>query len=114
MNDFQFLLTKTTSGGGLVLGFEIGVITIVLSSILILNFLLPLDRSLQGYSKKIISLSPPIYTHSNKNLVSNDYYIPSYSIIGAFCGALLASYFGKKFERHRNNFIILFKENNRF
>ncbi|OUM56281.1 hypothetical protein PIROE2DRAFT_19178 [Piromyces sp. E2] len=107
MNGIQFLLAITTSISGLLLGFEMGVINVVLDTILILSFLLSLGGSLHCYSKKFTSSSIyPTVIEINKKY-ENKYFIPSYSIIGAFRGAVLASYFGKKFERHRN-FIISF------
>jgi len=105
MNGFQFLLAVTASGGGLLLGFEMGVINVVLDAILILFFLFSMGGSLPSCSKKFVQ--SPIYVSQNEinTKFQNKYFIPSYSIFGAFCGAILASYFGKKFERHRNSFI---------
>eukprot|EP00833_Pecoramyces_ruminatium_P014712 jgi/Orpsp1_1/1188744/evm.model.d7180000066898.1 len=110
MNKYQIYVALTASCGGLLFGYELGVMNVVLvmDSFRIFFHLCTWDGSKLNIDGKNIDDDhildkEPVYRNlvetKNKSFIEG--FITSSFVLGALCGALLASYFGVKFGRQR-------------
>ncbi|KAG4108211.1 general substrate transporter [Neocallimastix lanati (nom. inval.)] len=110
MNKYQIIVALTASCGGLLLGYELGTMNVVLvmDGFRIFFNLCTWDGSkLNANGKNIdnddVTDKVPVYRNlietKNKSFIEG--FITSSFLLGALCGALLASYFGEKFGRQR-------------
>jgi len=112
--DVLYFLLPLSAFGGVLFDIEIGIMKVIMEilKVWIGPFLINSSKSMNPGR---ISTSNQLYfyyyypSYNETNLaLSNLCYIRSCCILGAFCGAILASFFGKKFERHRKKKNLLF------
>ncbi|KAG4087529.1 general substrate transporter [Neocallimastix lanati (nom. inval.)] len=110
MNSFQFLVAVTASCGGLLFGYEVGVMNVVLvmDAFRIFFNLCTWDGSkLNADGINIEDKSSKDKVPFYRNLKPTDSksfiegFITSSFVLGALCGALLASYLGEKYGRQK-------------
>jgi sugar porter (SP) family MFS transporter len=107
MNSFQFLVAVTASLGGLLFGYEVGVMNVVLvmdAFRIYFRFFEWDGSALDEYSKEPAKTNrPPMYRNlketNDKALLEG--IITSSFVAGALCGALMATYLGERFGRQR-------------
>jgi sugar porter (SP) family MFS transporter len=110
MNSFQLLVAVTASCGGLLFGYEVGVMNVVLVMDAFRIFFglctwdgSKLNENGKNIEDKDVTDKVPYY----RNLIETEQksfvegFITSSFVLGALCGALLASYLGEKYGRQR-------------
>ena len=107
MNSFQFLVAVTASLGGLLFGYEVGVMNVVLvmdAFRIYFRFFTWDGSALDEYSEKPSETNrPPMYRNlkvSGKKAFLEGVITSSF-VAGALCGALMATYLGERFGRQR-------------
>ncbi|KAG4091672.1 general substrate transporter [Neocallimastix lanati (nom. inval.)] len=107
MNSFQFLVAVTASLGGLLFGYECGVMNVVLvmdAFRIFFKFHNWNGDALDENGKKIKSDTQEKWYRDLKeadNKAMLEGVITSSFVLGALCGALMATYLGEKFGRQR-------------
>jgi sugar porter (SP) family MFS transporter len=112
MNSFQFLVAVTASLGGLLFGYEVGVMNCVLVMDAFNIFFKfsswdgkVLDKNGNEVAKDNVNERTYRKLTDDKSKAFNQGVVTSTFVLGALCGALMATYLGEKFGR-RNTIMI--------
>ncbi|ORX38790.1 general substrate transporter [Piromyces finnis] len=106
MNSFQFLVAVTASLGGLLFGYEVGVMNVVLvmdSFRIFFRFHEWKGKAIDEVGESTDDASKAMYRDLEEkgNKAFLEGVITSSFVLGALCGALMATYLGEKFGRQR-------------
>jgi len=106
MNSFQFLVSLTASFGGLLFGYEVGVMNVVLvmdAFRIFFRFHTWNGDALNEKGKKIVGNEEKWYRDlkESNDKATLEGVITSSFVLGALCGALMATYLGERFGRQR-------------